>query len=455
MYGKIKKLHFVGIGGIGMSGIAEVLVNMGYEISGSDINDSESTRRLKNLRINISLGHDSVNIADTDVVVISSAINKDNPELVEAGERNIPVIARAEMLAELMRLKYGVAIIGSHGKTTTTSIVSIVLRSGNLDPTIVVGGRVRSLGTNAHLGKGDFMVVEADESDGSFQMLSPVISVLTNIDDEHLDYYHTMDNLIAAFSSFIDKIPFYGLAVLCIDCPRVKEIAANFKKRVLTYGFSDEADLYLENFVADRFKTRFDVVYKSKKLGPVELGILGKHNALNALAAIGVGFELGISFENIKNALNEFNGIERRLQLKGEVNNILIIDDYGHHPVEIETTLKSIEEAFQKKPVVIFQPHRYSRTHMLFNDFVNVLSDIKTLYVLDIYPAGEKPIEGINSEHLVEEINKSGNNNAYYIRNTEELFEHIKNNINSGDIILTSGAGNVWKHGEELLRELQ
>jgi len=455
MYGKIKKLHFVGIGGIGMSGIAEVLVNMGYEISGSDINDSESTRRLEKLGIKISMGHDSSNITDTDVVVISSAINKDNPELVEAGERNIPVIARAEMLAELMRLKYGVAIIGSHGKTTTTSIVSIVLRSGNLDPTIVVGGRVRSLGTNAHLGKGDFMVVEADESDGSFQMLSPVISVLTNIDDEHLDYYHTMDNLIAAFSSFIDKIPFYGLAVLCIDCPKVKEIAANFKKRVLTYGFSDEADLYLENFVADRFKTRFDVVYKSKKLGPVELGILGKHNALNALAAIGVGFELGISFENIKNALNEFNGIERRLQLKGEVNNILIIDDYGHHPVEIETTLKSIEEAFQKKPVVIFQPHRYSRTHMLFNDFVNVLSDIKTLYVLDIYPAGEKPIEGINSEHLVEEINKSGNNNAYYIRNTEELFEHIKNNINSGDIILTSGAGNVWKHGEELLRELQ
>jgi len=455
MYGKIKKLHFVGIGGIGMSGIAEVLVNMGYEISGSDINDSESTRRLKNLGINISLGHDSVNIADTDVVVISSAIKKDNPELAEARERNIPIIARAEMLAELMRLKYGIAIIGSHGKTTTTSIVSSVLTSGNLDPTIVVGGRVKSLGTNAHLGKGDFMVVEADESDGSFKMLSPVISVLTNIDDEHLDHYGSMDNLIAAFNSFIDKIPFYGLAVLCIDCPRVKEIAANYKKRVLTYGFSDEADLYLENFIADGFKTRFDVVYKSKKFGQVELGIPGKHNALNALAAIGVGFELEISFENIKNALNEFNGIERRLQLKGKVNDILIIDDYGHHPVEIETTLKSIEEAFQKKPVVIFQPHRYSRTHMLFNDFVNVLSNIKTLYVLDIYPAGENPIEGINSEYLVEEINKSGNNNAYYIKNTKQLFEHVKNNINSGDIILTSGAGNVWKHGEELLKELQ
>ncbi len=455
MYGKIKKLHFVGIGGIGMSGIAEVLVNMGYEISGSDINDSISTKRLQKLGIKIYLGHNASNIKGTDVVIISSAIGKTNPELVKAHEENIPVIARAEMLAELMRLKYGIAIIGSHGKTTTTSIVSAVLRAGHLDPTIVVGGRVKSLGTNAHLGKGDFMVVEADESDGSFQMLSPVISVLTNIDDEHLDYYGSIENLINSFRVFIDKIPFYGLAVLCIDCPKVKEIAKQYEKRALTYGFTDEADLYFENFAAEGFKTRFEVIYKNNNLGTVELGIPGKHNALNALAAIGVGIELGISFDDIKTALNEFNGIERRLQLKGEVNNILIIDDYGHHPVEIKTTLKSIEEAFQKKPVVIFQPHRFTRTQMLFNDFVNVLSEIKTLYVLDIYPAGEKPIEGINSELLVKEINRSGTNNAYYIKDIDELFKHVKMNTNPGDIILTSGAGNVWKHGEELLRELQ
>jgi len=455
MYGKIKKLHFVGIGGIGMSGIAEVLVNMGYEISGSDINDSISTRRLQKLGIKIYLGHNASNIKGTDVVIISSAIGKTNSELIKAHEENIPVIARAEMLAELMRLKYGIAIIGSHGKTTTTSIVSAVLRAGHLDPTIVVGGRVRSLGTNAHLGKGDFMVVEADESDGSFQMLSPVISVLTNIDEEHLDHYGSIENLINSFRGFIDKIPFYGLAVLCIDCPKVKEIAKQYKKRALTYGFTDEADLYFENFAAEGFKTRFEVIYKNNNLGTVELGIPGKHNALNALAAIGVGIELGISFDDIKTALNEFNGIERRLQLKGEVNDILIIDDYGHHPVEIKTTLKSIEEAFQKKPVVIFQPHRFTRTQMLFNDFVNVLSEIKTLYVLDIYPAGEKPIEGINSELLVKEINRSGTNNAYYIKDIDELFKHVKMNINSGDIILTSGAGNVWKHGEELLRELQ
>jgi len=455
MYGKIKNLHFVGIGGIGMSGIAEVLVNMGYEISGSDINDSIATRRLQKLGIKIYVGHDASNVKDADVVVISSAIGKTNPELVKAHKENIPVVARAEMLAELMRLKYGIAIIGSHGKTTTTSIVSAVLRAGHLDPTIVVGGRVKSLGTNAHLGKGDFMVVEADESDGSFQMLSPVISVLTNIDEEHLDHYGSIENLINSFSVFIDKIPFYGLAVLCIDCPKVKKIAKNYRKRSLTYGFTDEADLYFENFSAKGFKTRFEVIYRGNNLGAVELGIPGKHNALNALAAIGVGLELGISFDDIGTALNEFNGIERRLQLKGEVNEILIIDDYGHHPVEIKTTLKSIEEAFQKKPVVIFQPHRYTRTQMLFNDFVNVLSDIKTLYVLDIYPAGEKPIEGINSEILVQEINRSGSNNAYYIKDIDDLFEHVKTNINSGDIILTSGAGNVWKHGEELLRELQ
>ncbi|MGI9534933.1 MAG: UDP-N-acetylmuramate--L-alanine ligase [Thermodesulfobacteriota bacterium] len=455
MYGKIKKIHFVGIGGIGMSGIAEVLNNMGYEISGSDLSKSSTTERLNNIGVKISIGHSSDNVLGTDVVVTSSAIKEDNPEVISAKDNNIPVIPRAEMLAELMRLKYGIAVIGSHGKTTTTSLVSSVLRKGNFDPTIVVGGKVKTLGSNAHLGKGDFMVVEADESDGSFQRLSPVITVLTNIDNEHLDHYENIDNLIAAFSDFIEKIPFYGMAVLCIDCPRVRELASKSNKRFITYGFNKDADLYLESLEPQGFNTKFNVIYKGKELGAVVLNVPGKHNALNSLAAIAIGIEMGMKFEEIAGGLKEFGGIDRRLQLKGEVNDVLIIDDYGHHPAEIKTTLESIEEAFSKKPIVIFQPHRFTRTNMLFNEFVEVLSKVENLYVLDIYPAGEKPINGITSRKLVDEIIKSGNSGARYICDKKELFEKVKNSVSSGDIILTSGAGNVWMHGEELLRELQ
>ena len=455
MYGKIKKLHFVGIGGIGMSGIAEVLNNMGYDISGSDLNKSSTTERLEKLGVNIRIGHSSENVLESDVVVISSAIRKDNPEVVSAQNNNIPVIPRAEMLAELMRLKYGIAIIGSHGKTTTTSLVSTVLRQGNFDPTIVVGGKVKTLGSNAHLGKGNFMVVEADESDGSFQRLSPVITVLTNIDEEHLDHYENIGNLITAFSVFIEKIPFYGLAVLCIDCPRVRELESKCNKRFTTYGFNKNADLHLDDLKTQGFHTKFNVFYDGDKLGAIELNVPGKHNALNSLGAIAVGIEMGMKFDDIAEGLKKFSGIDRRLQLKGKVNDVLIIDDYGHHPAEIKTTLESIEESFSKKPIVIFQPHRFTRTNMLFKEFVEVLSKIENLYVLDIYPAGEKPINGINSKKLVDEIIKSGNSNAQYIRDKKELFEEVKNSVSSGDIILTSGAGNVWMHGEELLRVLQ
>ena len=455
MYGKIKKLHFVGIGGIGMSGIAEVLNNMGYEVSGSDLNKSNTTDRLEKLGVKVKKGHSSENVLGSDVVIISSAIKEDNPEVKAAHENNIPVIPRAEMLAELMRLKYGIAIIGSHGKTTTTSLVSTVLRQGNFDPTIVVGGKVKTLGSNAHLGKGDFMVVEADESDGSFQRLSPVITVLTNIDDEHLDHYENIDNLTNAFSEFIEKIPFYGTSVLCVDCPRVRELAAKSNQRITTYGFDKDADLYMENLESKGFHTKFNVFYKGEELGEVVLNVPGKHNALNSLGAIAIGIEMGMNFSDIAEGLGEFSGIDRRLQLKGEVNDVLIIDDYGHHPAEIKTTLESIEEAFSKKPIVIFQPHRFTRTNMLFKEFVDVLSKVENLYVLDIYPAGEKPINGITSEKLVDEIIKSGNSGAQYICDKKELFEQVKNSVSSGDIILTSGAGNVWMHGEELLKELQ
>jgi len=455
MYGKIKKIHFVGIGGIGMSGIAEVLNNMGYEVSGSDLNKSMTTERLLKLGVKISIGHSPDNVSGTDVVVLSSAIRDDNPEVVSAKSKNITVIPRAEMLAELMRLKYGIAIIGSHGKTTTTSLVSTVLRQGNFDPTIVVGGKVKTLGSNAHLGKGEFMVVEADESDGSFQRLSPVITILTNIDREHLDHYENIDNLINAFSDFIEKIPFYGTAVLCVDCPRVRELTLKCNKRFITYGMSKDADLYLENLESRGFYTRFNAFYKGEELGLVELNVPGKHNALNSLGAIAVGIEMGMDFDDIAGGLKEFRGIDRRLQLKGEVNNVMIIDDYGHHPAEIKTTLESIEEAFSTKPIVIFQPHRFTRTNMLFKEFVEVLSGVENLYVLDIYPAGEKPINGITSKKLVDEIKRSGNSSAQYICDQKELFQVVKNRVSSGDIILTSGAGNVWIHGEELLKILQ
>ncbi len=455
MYGKIKKLHFVGIGGIGMSGIAEVLNNMGYQISGSDIKDSGTTQRLKDLGVKVSIGHCSDNVLGSDVVVMSSAVGRDNPEITAAKDNNIPVIQRAEMLAEIMRLKYGIAIIGSHGKTTTTSLVSTVLRHGNFDPTIVVGGKIKALGSNAYLGKNDFMVVEADESDGSFQMLSPIITVLTNIDDEHLDHYGDINALTASFSDFIDKIPFYGLAVLCADCPRVRHIASKCNKNFITYGFDKSADIYPDNVQTQGFHTRFNVFYKGDKLGKIELAIPGRHNALNSLSAIAIGLEFEMDFSDIAEGLSSFTGIERRLQFKGKAKDVLVIDDYGHHPTEIKATLESIEDSFSKKPVLIFQPHRFTRTHMLFKEFVQVLSNVENLYVLDIYPAGESPMNGVTSQKLVDEIVKAGNSNACYVKNKEQLFEKIKNSVGPGDIILTSGAGNVWMYGEQLLKTLQ
>lgn len=453
MYGKLNKIHFVGIGGIGMSGIAEVLANMGYTVTGSDIKHSRTIERLESKGIRIFIGHSSENSMGTDVVVISSAIQNGNPEVEYALENKIPVIARAEMLAELMRLKFGVAVVGSHGKTTTTSMISSVLYHGNLDPTIVVGGRVKTLETNARLGKGKFMVVEADESDGSFQKLSPVITVLTNIDLEHLDHYHSIEKLENEFAVFLEKIPFYGLSILCADCPRVVKLASKYKKRYMTYGSGPEADLTLDNIKASGFSTEFDVYLNGAELGHVLLNIPGRHNALNSLAAIATGLELGIDFENIKEGLRNFSGIERRMQFKGTTDGIMVIDDYGHHPSELRTTLRSLEESFSKKPVLIFQPHRYSRTQMLFDEFVDVLTEVDRTFILDIYPAGEKPIDGVNSKKLVEAVKERSRNDIHYVPDTEGLVQLVKQNTRSGDIILTSGAGNVWIYGEKLLED--
>ncbi|MCY4262868.1 MAG: UDP-N-acetylmuramate--L-alanine ligase [Candidatus Dadabacteria bacterium] len=450
MYGKISKAHFIGIGGIGMSGIAEVLINMGVKVSGSDLADTQTTRRLASLGAVITTGHNSENIKGSEVVVYSSAISEKNPEMIAAAAARVPLIPRAEMLAELMRLKFGIAVAGSHGKTTTSSMIASVLSHCGADPTIVVGGKLRTIDSNAHLGTGQFMVVEADESDGSFDKLSPVVTVLTNIDREHLDYYGGMDALELAFSGFLHKIPFYGLAVTCADCPRTAKISRKFNKKTLTYGISAPADLMAENIRFGQLGTLFEVIYGGYLLGEVKLQTLGAHNALNSLAAVAVGMEFGYSFEKIKQGLANFEGTERRLQLKSEKKGIMIIDDYGHHPSELEVTIEALRAAFSREPILLFQPHRFSRTKLLYNDFVRVLGKIKHPYILDIYPAGEKPVEGISSEKLVEDIKKAGNTNVRYVDDPDAFVDSMGRELTEGDILLTSGAGNVWKYGDRI-----
>jgi UDP-N-acetylmuramate--alanine ligase len=454
MYGRIKGVHFVGIGGIGMSGIAEVLLDMGYCVTGSDLKKTETIERLVRLGAEVFINHNAKNVGDVDVVVTSSAVNGNNPEVISAKSRRIPVIPRAEMLAELMRLKYGIAVAGSHGKTTTTSMIATVLGFGGFDPTIVVGGKVKTLGTNAHLGKGSFMVVEADESDGSFLMIPSVIAVVTNIDREHLDYYENISSLEKAFLEFLNKIPFYGLAIMCFDCPRVKSIALTFKKRFITYGFCSEAELRAEDVRVSGLQTSFKALFNKSLLGDVKLKVPGRHNAQNALASFAVGMELGMSFECIKDGLSEFRGIDRRLQVKGESQGVLVMDDYGHHPEEIRATLRALRESFSKRLIVIFQPHRYTRTSLLFDDFVSVLSEPDMVLILDIYSAGEMPIEGVSSEKLAQAMKGKGYNNVLYIKEPDEATHRILGMLKFGDLVLTLGAGDVWKLGEKIVKEI-
>ena len=454
MYGKIKRIHFVGICGIGMSGIAEVLLNMGYTVSGSDLKDSDTVKRLRELGASISIGHSGENVHGSGVIVISSAVNERNPEVVEARKNNIPVIPRAQMLAELMRLRYGIAVAGSHGKTTTTSMIASVLSRGGFDPTIVVGGKVKTLGTNARLGKGSFMVVEADESDGSFLLLSPVISVLTNIDEEHLDHYKGLRELGEAFASFAAKIPFYGLSVFCADCPRVREIAKNFEKRSVTYGFHPEAELRAEGVGISGFNTEFQAVLNGSPLGKISLNVPGRHNAQNSLAAVAVGMELGMSFGDIRDGLGEFRGIDRRLQIKGRGKDVLVLDDYAHHPNEIRATIDAVKDSGLGRIVAIFQPHRYSRTKLLFDDFANVLLDIDVLFLMDIYPAGEDPIEGVTSKSLYQSVKEKGHRNVFYSNGSDNLVSSVLNAVRPGDVVITLGAGNVWAVGEKIAEEI-
>ena len=438
-----------------MSGIAELLLNLGYKVSGSDISSSDITRRLENLGGIIFKGHSEEQIHGADVVVTSSAVGPENPEVVAAGRASIPVIPRAEMLAELMRLKYSVAIAGAHGKTSTTSIVAAVLAKGGLDPTIVIGGKLKSIDSNALLGEGDFIVAEADESDGSFLKMSPTIAVVTNIDREHLDYYKGLNHIQEVFLRFIEKIPFYGLAVLCLDNEAIQEIIPNIQKRFTTYGMSIQADFRAKDVVFEGLKSRFKVYHLGKLLGDILLNLPGIHNVYNSLASIAVGIELDIPFDVIKSALQTAEGVQRRLEIKGEKKGVTVVDDYGHHPTEIKTTLEAARECWPDRRVVaVFQPHRYSRTQALFDDFTRAFYQSDLLVVLPIYAAGEKKIDGVEGFALFEEIQRHGHKDVVYAESFEAAVSHLKTILVSNDILLTLGAGDVWKVGEMLLKEL-
>ncbi|MBU1162990.1 MAG: UDP-N-acetylmuramate--L-alanine ligase [Proteobacteria bacterium] len=456
MYLKKYHIHFVGIGGIGMSGIAELLLNLGYKVSGSDIKSSDITRRLKKLGGIIFEGHSEDQLCEADVVVTSSAVRTDNPEVVAARKASIPLIPRAEMLAELMRLKYSVAVAGAHGKTSTTSIIASVLSKGGLDPTVVIGGKLKSIGSNALLGRGDFIVAEADESDGSFLKMSPTIAVVTNIDREHLDFYEDLNSIKEVFLSFIDRIPFYGLAVLCLDNEPIQELIPKIKKRFTTYGMSTQADFHARDIVFSNQKSRFDIYHMGDMLGNVTLNLPGTHNVYNSLASIAVGIELDIPFDIIKYALETLEGVQRRLEVKGEARGITIIDDYGHHPTEIKTTLRAVRESWPDRRIIaVFQPHRYTRTKALFDEFTRSFYQSDRLVVLPIYPAGEEKIEGIDSDGLCEGIRTHGHKEAVFKEDFKEAVLHLKEILEPGDILLTLGAGNVWKVGEEILEELK
>ncbi len=445
------KVHFVGIGGIGMSGIAEVLLNLGYGVSGSDLKESDVTRRLASLGATVHVGHRAENLVAVDVVVISSAVNADNAEVVEARHRKIPVIPRAEMLAELMRLKYSVAIAGSHGKTTTTSMVATVLTAAGLDPTAVVGGKVNVLGSNAKVGKSELMVVEADESDGSFLRLHPSIAVVTNIDPEHMDHYGTLESLKLAFGEFCNRVPFYGLSVVCLDHPNVQALLPRLEKRFVTYGTSHAADYRLEDIRLEGFSTRFRAFRHADALGEFEVRMVGAHNALNALAVIAVCDELEIPLAEVRTALANFGGVQRRFTVRGEVNGITVVDDYGHHPAEVKATLESARRAFGRRLVVVFQPHRYSRTRDLFSEFATAFNDADVLFLTNIYAAGEAPIPEVSGRALADAVSSYGHRDVTFVDARAQLAETVRQRVQPGDLVMTLGAGDVTNVGPELL----
>ena len=439
-----------------MSGIAELLINLGYEVSGSDLKDTAITKNLASLGGHIFREHKSENVKGADVVVYSSAVGRDNPEILEAKERYIPVIPRAEMLAELMRLKYGVAIAGAHGKTTTTSMVASILTCGQLDPTVVIGGRLDIWGgSNAKLGQGDILVAEADESDGSFLMLSPTIAVVTNMDHEHIDHYGDMDAIRETFTTFINKVPFYGVAIICLDNEEIQRIIPRLKKRCLTYGLTSQADLRGMDLEKEELRVSFDVLYHNSSLGRMVVEMPGEHNVLNALAAIAVGLELNLDIKLIKKGLKNLGGLARRFQVKGERDDILVLDDYGHHPTEIVATLRAAKECWpERRLIVAFQPHRYTRIKELYDKFVISFNQADILVVTSIYSAGENAINGVTSERLFQGIKEHGHKEVIHCQQQEEILPTLLSVIKPGDVVMTLGAGNIYRVGDQLLKEL-
>ncbi|HUY81322.1 MAG TPA: UDP-N-acetylmuramate--L-alanine ligase [Acidobacteriaceae bacterium] len=441
MFAKAQRIHFIGIGGIGMSGIAEILLNLGNKVSGSDLRRSAVTERLASLGATVFEGHAAANVIATDVVVTSSAVNERNPEVIEARRRKIPVIQRAEMLAELMRLKYGIAVAGMHGKTTTTSMLATVLAAGGLDPTVVVGGRVATMGSNARLGKSQYLVAEADESDRSFLKLSPILSVVTNLDREHMDCYRDMEDVENAFVEFMDRVPFYGACVACCDDPLLEKILPRVRRKVLTYGSSSKADFVLRMLPpSGKARSWFEVASGGNVYGPFELHVPGQHNVLNATAAVAIAVQLDVKPEAIAEGLNHFRGVDRRFEVKGCVRGVTVVDDYGHHPTEIRATLRAAKDCGYRRVHMIFQPHRYTRTRDLLVEFATSFGDASTVEILDIYAASEEPIEGITSEALAGAIGQEG---VEYAASTEEAVARVVARAEDGDVILTQGAGSV------------
>jgi UDP-N-acetylmuramate--alanine ligase len=441
--GRVRHIHFVGIGGIGMSGLAEILHSLEFEVSGSDLKSNSTTRRLAVMGVRIDEGHRATNVQDANVVVYSSAIKASNPELMEARAQGIPVIARAEMLAELMRVKYGVAIAGTHGKTTTTSLVATVLRAAGLDPTVVVGGKMAALGSNARLGAGDLLVAEADESDGSFLRLNPTIGVITNIDPEHLDHYGTHERAKEAFVEFANRVPFYGLAVMCLDHPHVQSILPRVQRRHVTYGLSPQADYSAKSVTYHGMSTSFDVFRQGEFLGHFTLKMPGNHNVQNCLAVIAIADELEVPLDVTQQALSSFDGVARRFTIVSETNGITLVDDYGHHPAEIEATLEAARMTEPKRVIVAFQPHRYTRTRDLFEEFTRAFNKADVLLVTDVYAGGEAPIPGINSEVLVQAIREHGHHSVKYLATKSEMVEEIRRIAQPGDVVISLGAGDI------------
>jgi UDP-N-acetylmuramate--alanine ligase len=456
MFKRYRHIHFVGIGGSGMSGIAEILVNLGYKVTGSDQKRNEAVERLEKLGAKVFLSHEPGHLEGAHVVVYSSAVSRDNVEVRVARQRGIPTIPRAEMLAELMRLKYGIAVAGTHGKTTTTSMIGTVLGEGRYDPTIVVGGRVQSLGSNARLGQGEYLVAEADESDGSFLKLAPTIAVVTTVDAEHLDHWGTLEAIRDGFVAFVNKVPFYGCAVLCLDQPNIQMLMPRIEKRVVTYGLESGADLVARRLHLSGLTSRFEVYQRGELLGESTLTVPGRHNVLNALAAIAVGLDLEVPFLTIQKALASFAGVQRRFQVRGRAGGVTVVDDYGHHPAEIRATLAAARAGFDARIVTVFQPHRYSRTVHLRQEFLTAFNQTDVLLVMDVYAAGEAPLPGVSAADLAEGIRAHGHRDVTYVGGDKgRIVEHLVQITRPGDLVLTLGAGDVGQLGPELLARLE